>query len=186
MRTLALFLVVCALAGGIGAHCDTLDGPVVMDARAALEKGDVTAALKWVRKEDEEAVRGAFARTVKVRALGADARVLADVHFFETVVRLHRASEGMPFSGLKPAGSVDPAILAADRALAEGSADELAREIGKHVADGVKERFERARATKLRADESVEAGRAYVAAYVEYVHYVEALHAAGAERHHHD
>ncbi len=36
------------------AHCDTLDGPVVKDARLALDKGDVTGLLKWVRKERAE------------------------------------------------------------------------------------------------------------------------------------
>ena len=35
------------------AHCDTLDGPVVKTARAALEKGDVTPILKWVTNEYE-------------------------------------------------------------------------------------------------------------------------------------
>jgi hypothetical protein len=35
------------------AHCDTLDGPVVMTAKTALEKGDVTPVLKWVKKEQE-------------------------------------------------------------------------------------------------------------------------------------
>jgi hypothetical protein len=92
----------------------------------------------------------------------------------------------MPFTGVKSAGTIPPPIAAADRALAGGSVDELADEIARHVADGLKRRFEHARAAKRRADESVEAGRAYVAAYVAYVHYVEALHAAGAEEHHHD
>jgi hypothetical protein len=36
------------------AHCDTLDGPVVATARAALDKGDVAPLLKWVRKDDEK------------------------------------------------------------------------------------------------------------------------------------
>ncbi|MFA5700785.1 MAG: DUF6448 family protein, partial [Desulfuromonas sp.] len=37
------------LPGQAAAHCDTLDGPVVADARTALAKGDVTPVLKWVR-----------------------------------------------------------------------------------------------------------------------------------------
>jgi hypothetical protein len=42
------------------AHCDTLDGPVVKDARMALEKGDVTPILKWVKAENETEVRATF------------------------------------------------------------------------------------------------------------------------------
>ncbi|MCK6462125.1 MAG: DUF6448 family protein [Planctomycetes bacterium] len=181
MRTklIALALLAGALAPHALSHCDTLDGPVAADARAALEKGDVTAVLKWVRADDEAAIREAFATTIKVRALGAEARDLADTSFLETVVRIHRQSEGEPYTGLKPAGTADPAFLAADRALEAGSVDKVADEIGKHVALGIRSRFEHARAARLHADESVEAGRAYVAAYVDYIHYVEALHAAG-------
>ena len=156
-----------------GGHCDALDGPVVLEAKGALEKGDVTAVLKWVRAEDEKAIREAFAMAVKVRALGQEAREVADEHFFETLVRLHRAGEGEAFSGLKPAGHVDPGIAAADRALKDGSPDRLAAELGNAVAAGLRERFERVTAAKARTDESVEAGRAYVAAYVEYIHFAE-------------
>jgi hypothetical protein len=31
------------------AHCDTMDGPVVVAAKAALQEGDVTPVLKWVK-----------------------------------------------------------------------------------------------------------------------------------------
>lgn len=170
------------------AHCDTLDGPVVLEAQAALRKGDVTPVLKWVRAADEREVREAFAKTLRVRALGDDARDVADRHFFETLVRVHRAGEGVAYTGLKPAGTIDPGIAAADKALKTGSADRLAAEIGERVAAGLRERFEKVVAAKAHADESVEAGRAYVAAYVEYVHYVEAVHALsaapGGDQHH--
>jgi hypothetical protein len=169
-------------------HCDTLDGPVVLDAKAALQKGDVTPVLKWVRADDEKEIRQAFAKTLKVRGLGDDARDLADHHFFESLVRIHRAGEGVAYTGLKPAGTVDPGIAAADRALDKGSADQLATELGEHVAAGLRERFAKVVAAKSHRDESVDAGRAYVAAYVEYVHYVEAVHAlatAPASEHHH-
>jgi len=169
-------------------HCDTLDGPVVLDAKVALQKGDVTPVLKWVLAEDENEIRQAFAKTLKVRGLGDDARDLADRHFFESLVRIHRAGEGVAYTGLKPAGTVDPVIAAADRALDKGSADQLATEFGEHVAAGLRERFAKVVAAKLHRDKSVDAGRAYVAAYVEYVHYVEAVHALATapagERHH--
>lgn len=47
------------------AHCDTLDGPVVKDAKAALETKDVTPVLKWVAKEREEGVKAAFDNALK-------------------------------------------------------------------------------------------------------------------------
>ena len=85
------------------AHCDSLDGPVVMDARTALEKGDVTPVLKWVKKEHELEIRNVFEQTMTVRAKGEDAKALADMYFFETIVRIHRAGEGEAYTGLKPA-----------------------------------------------------------------------------------
>jgi hypothetical protein len=187
------FVMVLALAWGLNAsraraHCDTLDGPVVSDAKAALTKGDVTPVLKWVKAADEKEIREAFAKTLKVRALGDDARDVADLHFFETLVRIHRAGEGVAYAGLKPAGTVDPGIAAADEAMGKGSPDKLAAELGTAVATGLRERFAKVVAAKAHMDDNVEAGRAYVAAYVEFIHYVEAVHAlasAPANEHHH-
>ena len=53
---IALGVTVALLTTGkaVFAHCDTLDGPVVKEAQLALEKGDVTGLLKWVRKEHAE------------------------------------------------------------------------------------------------------------------------------------
>ena len=175
------FLVVAAAALAPAralAHCDTLDGPVVADARRALVAGDVTPALKWVTPENEAAIREAFTRTLAVRPLGAEAQALADQFFFETLVRVHRAGEGAPFDGLKPAGSVAPPVAMADRALEQGSADGLVKPVLAHTEEGIRERFARALEARKHAGDSVEAGRAYVAAYVEYVHYVEAVAAA--------
>jgi hypothetical protein len=157
------------------AHCDTLDGPVVEAGKLALEKSDVTPVLKWVKADDEKEIRDAFARALKVRALGKEARELADFHFFETLVRVHRAGEGVPYTGLKPAGSVDPGIAAADKALQLGSAEDLAREMAKAVEKGILKRFAEVAEKKKHAEHNVEAGRAYVAAYAGYVHFIEAI-----------
>lgn len=168
-------LAVPALPRPAAAHCDTLDGPVVVDARTALAAGDPAPILKWVQPADEAEIRTAFARALAVRAAGGEAAALADTWFFETLVRVHRAGEGAPFTGLKPAGAVEPAIAMADRALAQGSGEELATRIGEHAKAAVAERFERVVATRAHAGESVEQGRTYVAAYVEYVHFVEGV-----------
>ena len=158
------------------AHCDTLDGPVVAAAKASLDKGDVTPVLKWVRREGESEVVKAFANTLAVRKMGPEAKELADMYFFETVVRIHRAGEGAPYTGLKPAGSVEPIISAADKALESGSVESLVKSVSEAVARGIRERFAHAAEKKKHADESVEVGREFVEAYIEFVHYVERIH----------
>jgi len=162
--------------GYAGAHCDTLEGPVVVTARAALEKGDVTPLLKWVKKENEIEIKEAFKKTLAVRKLGKEAKGLADMYFFETLVRIHRAGEGAPYTGLKPGTAIEPSVAAADEALDTGSADKLVKMVTNAVSMGIRERFEHAGETKKHADESVEEGRKFVEAYVEFTHYVERLH----------
>lgn len=160
------------------AHCDTMDGPVVAAAKLALEKGDVTPVLKWVKPEAEEEVRGIFAKTLAARSGGPAARELADRYFFENLVRIHRAGEGAPYTGLLPSGTpIEPAITLADKSLATGDATELSKAMARHVEDGIRQRFARVVAAREHADSSVAAGRDYVAAYVELTHYVERLHA---------
>ncbi len=157
------------------AHCDTLGGPVIQDARVALEKGDVTPVLKWIKAVDEPEIRALFQKTLAVRALGGDARQIADRHFFESLVRLHRAGEGAPFTGLKEENP-EPVLLLADKALASGSADDLVNEITGHVRAELRQHFATAAEARRRAADSVNAGREYVARYVELMHYLERLH----------
>jgi len=156
------------------AHCDTVDGPVVKAAKLALTTGDVGPVLKWIKPQDEAQIRVVFQRTVHVRGLSPQAREMADNYFFETLVRVHRAGEGEPYTGLKPAGTpVEPGIALADKALAVDSAEELVQQLTAEIADSVRQRFSEARASREHADDSVAAGRAYVAAYVEFIHFVE-------------
>lgn len=179
-RAVLLVALVLLWTGLSFAHCDSLAGPVVQDARAALGNGDLTPVLKWVRADDEPEVRQAFARARAVRSSGPEARELADTWFFETVIRLHRAAEGAPFTGLKPAGALEPQIAAADRALQSGGGDEVAAEAGRAVEAAVRRSFAEAARARDHAGENVAAGRRFVAAYVEYVHLVEQVHALSA------
>lgn len=145
-------------------HCDSLDGPVVTAAREALTVGNADLVTPYVHADGENEVREAFDRTLKVRALGPDAADLADQWFFETVVRVHRAGEGAPFTGLKRAGlDVGPAIPAAERALASGTPEELVDVLCGEVRDQVERRLATARHLKARAD-GVAATRSYVEA----------------------
>lgn len=178
---LAAALLSPNLAGRARAHCDTLDGPVVASARAALEKGDATPALRWVAKEREGEIRDAFARVSALRRKAPEAAGIADLWFFETLVRIHREGEGAPYTGLKPSGTAPEAgIRDADRALETGDGDALVKALTEAVAEGVKHRLHLAVEARKHADESVEAGREFVEAYVDYVHYVEGLHRAAA------
>jgi hypothetical protein len=159
------------------AHCDTADGPVVADAKVALERADVTPVLKWVRPGAEAEIKAAFARTLAVRGKGPEAQALADQYFFENLVRIHRAGEGAPYTGILPAGTpIEPAIALADESLDSGNADKLVKGITHHVEEGIRERFARAAAAKKRSDAGVAAGREFVEAYVEFTHYAERLH----------
>lgn len=161
------------------AHCDTMSGPVIQAAQKALETGDVNLVLIWVQKKDEDQIKKAFEQARKVRALGPEAREMADRYFFETLVRIHRAGEGAPYTGIKPAGSeVDPAIEMADKAVESGSVNEVITKIPAHVSKGIQERFNKVVEARKHMNESVEAGREYVAAYVTFIHYIEGIHNA--------
>jgi len=159
------------------AHCDGLDGPVVMAARNALQTGNVNLALIWVKPADQAEIVEAFRRTLAVRGLGGEARDLADRYFFETLVRIHRAGEGASFAGLKPAGrDLGPAIPAADAAIESGSVDALATLLTEDVQHGVRERFAALMAKQKFNPDDVAAGQAYVEAYVEFIHYAERVY----------
>jgi len=158
------------------AHCDTLDGPVVKGAQRALETGDVSRAFVWVTAFDEPEVQAAFDKALTVRALGGTARELADQFFFETVVRLHRQSEGQPYTGLKPAGSdLGPVIPAGERAIREMSDKPLVDLLTREVARSVHWYFDAVMRARIFPGASVEAGRRYVGAYLDFVQYLEQL-----------
>jgi hypothetical protein len=174
-------LLTIALAASVPAfaHCDSIDGPVVKAARKALAGGDVSLVLVWVQAKDEPEIRQAFASAMSVRKLSPEARELADQYFFETLVRVHRAGEGQAFTGLKPAGwAPGPAVAAADRAVETGKVEGLAKEFATATEAGVRERYGRLAAQARYKPSDLAAGRAYVQAYVEFVHYVEGLESA--------
>ena len=158
------------------AHCDTLDGPVVATARTALENGDVTPLLKWIRTNEESEIKNAFKKTLEVRALGGKAKELADMYFFETLVRIHRAGEGAPYTGLKPGEAIDPAVALADKALESGSVDKLVNVLTNAMGKGIRKHFDEAYEKQKQAEKTVEKGREFVESYVMFTHYVEGMH----------
>jgi hypothetical protein len=175
----ALVIFMPSLALG---HCDGMDGPVVKAAQRALEAGNVNLVLIWVQKADETDIRKAFDQTMRVRKLNPEARELADRYFFETLVRLHRAGEGAPYTGLKPAGrDLGPAIPGADQALKDRTVEPLVKLVSGAAEKGLQEHFQSAVDKANFNKDDVEAGRAYVKAYVEFIHYAERMYEAAAK-----
>lgn len=157
-------------------HCDTRDGPVATAAQAALAKGNVNLALIWVGPSYEHELREAFGKARAARAQGTAAKTLADEWFIETAVRLHRATEGAPYTGLKPAGLDEgPVVPLAEEAIASGDATEVYRIIVDAIDHELRERFNRVIAAKNYQDDDVQAGRAYVEAFLQFVVYAHQL-----------
>ena len=146
-------------------HCDSMDGPVVTAARQALEAEDVRLILPYVPKDGEAEVIQAYDKVVRVRKDGVLVRDVADMYFFETVVRVHRAGEGAPYTGLKPAGlSEGPVIPVAEKAIETGDPDELLDTLATMVRAAIKQKFERVMHLQRHTDASVDAAREYVEA----------------------
>lgn len=176
----AIFLAL-AFPQGLLAHCDTVEGPVVTAAAKALETGDVNLVLIWIKPADEPEIESAFEQALSVRKLGGPAKDLADRYFFETVVRVHRAGEGAPYTGLKQAGSeLAPAISASDQALSKGSSERVQTLLNDTMKHQLEERFQKVMSLKNYDKKDVNAGRQYVAAYVTFIHYAEGLYEAAS------
>ncbi|MDY6826522.1 MAG: DUF6448 family protein [Bacillota bacterium] len=146
-------------------HCDTMDGPVVKASRKALEEMNVDIILPYVPEEGEEEVKQAFEKVVQVRKNGGISREIADLYFFETVVRIHRAGEGAPYTGLKPAGLDEgPVIPVAEKAIETGSPDALIDLLSGMVQAEVKQKFEHMLHLQTQAAKGVDEARKYVTA----------------------
>lgn len=186
-RLLALPLLLIGLAlapTSAQAHCDAVDGPVATTAVKALDTGNVNLILPFAPAQAEPELSAAFEQALAVRGRGPDAKTLADRYFMETAVRLHRAGEGAPYTGLQPAGTdFGPAIPAAEKALETGKTDELTALMAEEVTHGIADRFKDAvahrSATKEPAAASdVAAARERVSAELGFIGYVEGIYLA--------
>lgn len=156
------------------AHCDTMEGPVIADAKKAIEYNNVNYVLKWVKANEEQEVIDAFALAMKVRMLSKDAQELADKYFFETLVRIHRNGEGVPYTGIKPYGTpIDERIAAADKAIEIGDLTPLKALVSNDMIPELTKRFDKVLSLKNFDVNNVAAGRDYVDAYVQFFHYAE-------------
>lgn len=167
-------------------HCDSIDGPVVTAAAKALATNDARVVLPFVPKEGEAEVVAAFKQVTAARTLGPEAKEVADRYFFETVVRIHRAGEGAPYVGLKPAGlDVGPVIPVAEQAIAAGAPDALIDLLTGELASEIRERFAQTLRLQARADGDLEANRAHVEAMLGLQVWAHSLHQA-IHRHPHE
>jgi hypothetical protein len=159
-------------------HCDTRDGPVVKACIKALETGNLNYALIWIPAGSEPELKAAFERTRKVRESGNDARDLADDWFFETAIRLHRAGEEAPYTGMKPAGLDEgPVVPRAEKAIETGDPSEVIRFILDTVDEDLRNRFRHVMHAKKYDVNDVKAGRAFIQAYINFVVYSHHLYA---------
>lgn len=172
------FLLIFMIIGTIpaSAHCDSYDGPTVKDALTALETNNVSLVLKWIDKEQESVIIPLFKKTYSLKNGDKETYKIVETHFLETLVRLHRETEGAPYTGLKPAGTTEPIVLMSDKALNDKDINSLLNPLGNHIDKVLKEKYEKVAALELVKNSSAEKGREYVAAYVDYTHTIEALH----------
>ena len=176
--TALLFLasIIFVFTNSTSAHCDSYDGPVIKDAEKALEMNNVNLVLKWVTKEQEKEIISLFQKTYELRNGDKEVYEIVEKHFFETLVRLHRETEGAPYTGLKPAGTTKQIIQMTDKALKENNVDDFLLKLNNHIDKVVREKYQKVSELNKVKDDSVEKGREFVAAYVDYTHTVEAIH----------
>jgi Family of unknown function (DUF6448) len=175
------------------AHCDSLDGPIAKAGQKALDTGNVNPVLAYAPATAEAELRAAFEQARRVRALGSEARALADRAFLETAVRLHRAGEGAPYTGMKPAGiDYGPAIPAAEHAVETGDLSKLNAVLVEEIEHALRERLAHIRELQKasgepKTAEEVAAARERISAELSFVTFAESLHQAalgkGAEHH---
>ena len=174
LLSFSLFSLLILSSNVTFAHCDSMDGPLITDARKAIGQNNINFVLKWVQPKNETEIKDAFKLMMKVRGFSADARALAEKYFFETLVRIHRAGEGVPFTGVKPSGTpIDEKILAADKSIETGNLSPLNGKVSEKDQAELTERFKKVMSLKNFDVNNVDAGREYIEAYVQFFKFAE-------------
>ena len=173
---LILFAILLFSSQATFAHCDSYDGPVIKDAVKALKTNDVNLVFKWLKKGQEQEITALFNKTYSLKNGDKEVYEIVEKHFFETLVRLHRETEGEPYTGLKPAGTTKQIIQMTDEAIKEGNVDGFLLKFNKHFEKVVREKYDKVLQLSKIKNNSTEEGRAFVAAYVNYTHTIMAMH----------
>ena len=158
------------------AHCDSYDGPVVKDALQALETNNVGLVYKWISTEQEAEISALFTKTYNLKKGDKEIYSLVEKHFLETLIRLHRQTEGFGFDGIKAAGTTKPIVQLSDKAIETGNVENLINQLNGHISKVVEDKYNAVKELEKVKNESPEKGRDYVKAYVMYTHSLEAIH----------
>ncbi len=172
----AAVILLGGLSGVAWSHCDTESGPVAVDARKALETGKFAPVAIWVSEEQGDDLREAFEQCLSVYEMGGKAKTLAERHFMETAVRLHRQSEGFPYTGLKPAKPLPADVAKAESALENGDLEPVTKLLQSELDKKLTKLFDDTRKTQEDKDKSIKSGREWADAYVKFVIYVHGLY----------
>lgn len=144
-------------------HCDTKDGPVVKAAQKALDQANVDLILPYVKKDGEDEIKNVFKKVMEARKIGGVAKEIADLYFFETVVRIHRAGEGAPYTGLKPAGlDTGPIIPIAEKVIDTSEVEPLIKKLSDTLEEEIKKRFNHLQHLKKHVNKNVDSAREYI------------------------
>lgn len=158
------------------AHCDSYDGPTITDAVKALDKNNVNLVLKWITPDQEKEITSLFNKTYSLKSGDKEVYEIVKKHFFETLVRLHRETEGAPFTGLKPAGTTKKIVQLSDQALESNNIDGFLIKLNTHIGNVIKEKYDKVASLEKVKNDTPQKGRQYVEAYVDYTHTIEAIH----------
>lgn len=119
--------------------------------------------------------------------VGGEAKELAEMYFFETVVRLHRMGEGESYTGIKPIGfKPERGIEEADIAIEKKSIKNILAHLDKKDHSKVNELFNLLQTKTNYSVNDVKAGREYVEAYVHFIHFIEELYGGGNQEKEHN
>lgn len=162
--------------GTASAHCDTLDGPVINAARKAIKTNNVNYILIWVKPENEDEIRKALrkAKSKMAKAKTKKEKEDAEMELFEKLVKIHRQGEGAIYEGIKPAGSIEPEIALADRAVETGRLEDTMQHIeSSENKEIILHLFHKVMEKSDYEVDNVPEGRRFIEAYVIFIHAVE-------------
>ena len=190
MKRLSLSIVFLAFVLTIPqntfAHCNSVEGPVVLAAKRSLQTGKLNHVLIWVSEKDEAEIQTMFNKVNKVRNLNEEVRKLADMYFFETVVRIHRMGEGVGYTGLKNESfKPEEGIEAADIAIENNSVENILAHLDEAEHEKVIHYFKELQSKRNFDLNNIKAGREYVVSYVHFIHYIEGLFSGQNEHENH-
>ncbi|MGF1555304.1 DUF6448 family protein [Paucihalobacter sp.] len=174
--TVLLSLLLLFASHNATAQCDSFEGPVIKDAVKALDNNKVDLVLKWITAEQEREITTLFNKTHALKSQDKDVYEIVEKHFFETLVRLHHESEKAPYTGLKPLGSNNQIIQMTDTALQDDDIENFIVKMDDHLNELIREKYRKVAKLYKVKDNSVTQGRAFVSAYADYTHTIEAIH----------